>query len=97
MSECDGGFAKEDIEAALAAIGRNGGVDDQVDGEGEVWRPPCRERAMRAGLAAALASRARRESRAAMDAVGFRVASRLAVRQMVRGRTLGTDIASRLS
>ena len=68
-------WTREDIRAALAAVDRWGGVDTQIDSNGDCYVPVNRERAMAHALDAALASRAKRESRAAMDSLELRVAA----------------------
>ena len=74
------GFTDEDIREALAAVERWGGVDGQCNEEGDVWLAVNPRRAMLKGIEAALRSRARRESRAAMEALDLRVAAHLAAR-----------------
>ncbi len=69
------GFTDEDIREALAAVERWGGVDSQCSEDGDVWLAVNPRRAMLKGIEAALRSRARRESREAMDALESRVAA----------------------
>ena len=83
-------YTNEELAQGLKAISRHGGVDDQMDAEGQVWGAPNPIGALRAAIVVMDHLAAQRESREAMAALheyGLAFAeAREAVKARVRAR-----------
>ena len=62
-------YTNEELAQGLKAISRHGGVDDQMDAEGQVWGAPNPLGALRAAVVVMDHLAAQRESREAMAAL----------------------------